>query len=205
DAQQGAFARAIEADDANLGAIKIRQADVAQDLFTGWVGLADTDHGINDFGIHVCLTSQPVSQGASRCVFQWHASRVAHVVYYIPHAWAHPRRLSPVDLGSPAGVPLVRGEFLRGTWRVPEEKPCERHSTQPGAMSSLPSAAKVAPACLPTRRPVTSLPASPDGAGLAGGHYAGSGGRAWQVAQWRGRCGGRVQLRRRLFHSWQTH
>ena len=115
DAQQGAFASAIEADDANLGAIKIRQADVAQDMLAGWVAHADTDHGINDVGIHVYLTSQPVSQGSSRCVFQLHASRVAHVVYYIPLLVLTQVGSLLLTAGTPAGVPLVRGEFLRGT------------------------------------------------------------------------------------------
>ena len=64
NAQQGAFTSAIEADDTNLGPIEIRQADVAQHLFARWVGLADTNHGINDFGIHVCLTSPSDRPGA---------------------------------------------------------------------------------------------------------------------------------------------
>ena len=49
NAQQGAFAGAIETQDTDLGAIIIGNADVAQDLILRWVSLAHLHHRVNDF------------------------------------------------------------------------------------------------------------------------------------------------------------
>src|SRR6266446_1644515 len=84
-----------------------------------------------------------------------------------PHARSgvHPHCAS----GKIAGVAIMRsmwrtgGETLclcRDARHAPEEKPCERLSTHPSATSSSPSPAKAAPACLLTRLPATSSPAS---------------------------------------------
>jgi len=47
DAQQRAFARAVETDDADLGAVEVRQVDVLEDRALAVV-LADADHGVDD-------------------------------------------------------------------------------------------------------------------------------------------------------------
>ena len=48
DLQQGGFARAVEAEHADLGAGKEAQADIAQDDALGWHDLANPVHGVDE-------------------------------------------------------------------------------------------------------------------------------------------------------------
>ncbi len=49
DAQQRALAGAVKADDADFGPVEVGEADVAQDLVVGRVGLAHAHHRVDDF------------------------------------------------------------------------------------------------------------------------------------------------------------
>jgi len=51
DAKQCGFARAVEAEHADLGAVVEAERDVAQDLFIGRDNLPNTVHGVDDKGI----------------------------------------------------------------------------------------------------------------------------------------------------------
>jgi hypothetical protein len=52
DAQQRALARAVQTEHADLGAVEIGEADIAQHLLLGRVDFADPHHRINDLCTH---------------------------------------------------------------------------------------------------------------------------------------------------------